>query len=97
VWKQLGGKDPAYVRSDADLDYTVAELVDGALFNSGQSCCAIEVIAVSTHLGFWLNHSIKRIYVHQDVYDSFVTKYAEMVKVGCPSSVALILHIQSPL
>lgn len=26
---QLGGKDPAYVRSDADLDYTVAELVDG--------------------------------------------------------------------
>lgn len=27
---QLGGKDPAYVRSDADLDYTVAELVDGA-------------------------------------------------------------------
>ena len=31
------------MREDADLDYTVAELVDGALFNSGQSCCAIEV------------------------------------------------------
>lgn len=28
---QLGGKDPAYVRPDADLDYTVAELVDGTL------------------------------------------------------------------
>ncbi|KAL7278144.1 hypothetical protein ACG7TL_008116 [Trametes sanguinea] len=40
--KQLGGKDPAYVRADADLDYTVAELVDGAMFNSGQSCCAVE-------------------------------------------------------
>ena len=26
---KLGGKDPAYVRSDADLAYTVAELVDG--------------------------------------------------------------------
>jgi acyl-CoA reductase-like NAD-dependent aldehyde dehydrogenase len=26
---KLGGKDPAYVRSDADLDYTAAELVDG--------------------------------------------------------------------
>jgi len=26
---QLGGKDPAYVRPDADLDYTAAELVDG--------------------------------------------------------------------
>lgn len=31
------------MRPDADLDYTVAELVDGAFFNSGQSCCAIEV------------------------------------------------------
>jgi len=43
---ELGGKDPAYVRADADLDYTVAELVDGAMFNSGQSCCAIERIYV---------------------------------------------------
>ncbi|EJD00314.1 succinate semialdehyde dehydrogenase [Fomitiporia mediterranea MF3/22] len=43
---ELGGKDPAYVRPDADLDYTVAELVDGAFFNSGQSCCAIERIYV---------------------------------------------------
>ncbi|KAI0919779.1 hypothetical protein AcW1_003056 [Taiwanofungus camphoratus] len=46
VGLELGGKDPAYVRSDADLDYTVAELVDGAIFNSGQSCCAIERIYV---------------------------------------------------
>ncbi|KAJ4477412.1 succinate semialdehyde dehydrogenase [Lentinula aciculospora] len=37
---ELGGKDPAYVRADADLDYTVTELVDGAMYNSGQSCCA---------------------------------------------------------
>jgi len=43
---ELGGKDPAYVRPDADLDYTVAELVDGAYFNSGQSCCAVERIYV---------------------------------------------------
>ncbi|KAL5480490.1 hypothetical protein ACEPAI_1760 [Sanghuangporus weigelae] len=43
---ELGGKDPAYVRPDAELDYTVAELVDGAFFNSGQSCCAIERIYV---------------------------------------------------
>ena len=40
---ELGGKDPAYVRPDADLAYTAGELVDGAMFNSGQSCCAIEV------------------------------------------------------
>ena len=43
VGLELGGKDPAYVRHDADLDYTAAELVDGAFFNSGQSCCAVEV------------------------------------------------------
>ncbi|KAI0050672.1 succinate semialdehyde dehydrogenase [Auriscalpium vulgare] len=43
---ELGGKDPAYVRPDADLDYTSAELVDGAFFNSGQSCCAVERIYV---------------------------------------------------
>jgi len=43
---ELGGKDPAYVRADADLRYTVAELVDGAMFNSGQSCCAVERIYV---------------------------------------------------
>ena len=43
---ELGGKDPAYVRPDADIAYTVAELVDGAMFNSGQSCCSIERIYV---------------------------------------------------
>ena len=43
---ELGGKDPAYVRPDAELEYTVGELVDGALFNSGQSCCAVERIYV---------------------------------------------------
>jgi acyl-CoA reductase-like NAD-dependent aldehyde dehydrogenase len=43
---ELGGKDPAYVRHDADLDFTVENLVDGSFFNSGQSCCGIERIYV---------------------------------------------------
>jgi acyl-CoA reductase-like NAD-dependent aldehyde dehydrogenase len=43
---ELGGKDPAYVRRDADLAFTVENLVDGAFFNSGQSCCGIERIYV---------------------------------------------------
>ena len=43
---ELGGKDPAYVRSDADLAHTVENLVDGTFFNSGQSCCGIERIYV---------------------------------------------------
>jgi acyl-CoA reductase-like NAD-dependent aldehyde dehydrogenase len=43
---ELGGKDPAYVRPDAPLDATVENLVDGAYFNAGQSCCAVERIYV---------------------------------------------------
>src|SRR5438128_1477925 len=43
---ELGGKDPAYVRADAPLEATVANLVDGAYFNAGQSCCAVERIYV---------------------------------------------------
>jgi acyl-CoA reductase-like NAD-dependent aldehyde dehydrogenase len=43
---ELGGKDPAYVRADADLDFSVENLVDGSFFNSGQSCCGIERIYV---------------------------------------------------
>ena len=43
---ELGGKDPAYVRPDADLGHAVALLADGAFFNAGQSCCGIERIYV---------------------------------------------------
>ncbi|MGE0610895.1 MAG: aldehyde dehydrogenase family protein, partial [Hyphomicrobiales bacterium] len=50
VGLELGGKDPAYVRADADLDFAVENLVDGAFFNSGQSCCGIERIYVSEKL-----------------------------------------------
>lgn len=43
---ELGGKDPGYVRADADLDAAVDTLIDGAMFNSGQCCCGIERIYV---------------------------------------------------
>ncbi len=43
---ELGGKDPAYVRPDAPLEATIENLVDGAYFNAGQSCCAVERIYV---------------------------------------------------
>jgi len=39
---ELGGKDPAYVRADADLELAVSSILDGTFFNAGQSCCAIE-------------------------------------------------------
>jgi len=47
---ELGGKDAAYVRHDANLAHAVENLVDGAMFNSGQSCCGIERIYVHESL-----------------------------------------------
>lgn len=43
---ELGGKDPAYVREDADLAHAVDTTMDGAFYNSGQSCCGIERVYV---------------------------------------------------
>jgi len=43
---ELGGKDPAYIRADANIDQAVDTAIDGAFFNSGQSCCGIERIYV---------------------------------------------------
>src|SRR5687767_5216767 len=43
---ELGGKDPAYVRADAQLESAVENVIDGAFFNAGQSCCAVERIYV---------------------------------------------------
>ena len=46
VGLELGGKDPAYVREDADLKSTVPGIMDGVFYNAGQSCCAVERIYV---------------------------------------------------
>ncbi|MET4695859.1 aldehyde dehydrogenase family protein [Endozoicomonas lisbonensis] len=46
VGLELGGKDPAYIRADADLEAATETVIDGAFFNSGQSCCGIERIYV---------------------------------------------------
>ncbi|MFK7856295.1 MAG: aldehyde dehydrogenase family protein [Granulosicoccus sp.] len=50
VGTELGGKDPGYVRADANLDAAVDTLIDGAMFNSGQCCCGIERIYVHESL-----------------------------------------------
>ncbi|WP_439524097.1 aldehyde dehydrogenase family protein [Marivita sp.] len=50
VSTELGGKDPGYVRADANLDAAVDGLMDGAMFNAGQCCCGIERIYVHESL-----------------------------------------------
>lgn len=73
---ELGGKDPAYVRDDASLDHAVENLVDGAFFNSGQSCCGIERIYV--HAAVWDRFvepfvALTRKYVLDDPLDEATT------------------------
>src|SRR5438132_9627 len=42
VQLELGGKDPAYVCDDVDAAAAAAAVADGAFYNAGQSCCAVE-------------------------------------------------------
>ena len=71
VGLELGGKDPAYVRSDADINHAIENLVDGAMFNSGQSCCGIERIYVDQS-------------IYKDFIDGF-KNLTEQYKLGDPS------------
>jgi acyl-CoA reductase-like NAD-dependent aldehyde dehydrogenase len=47
---ELGGKDPAYVAEDANLEFAIENVVDGAFYNAGQSCCAVERVYVARPL-----------------------------------------------
>lgn len=61
VGLELGGKDPAYVREDVDLTWAAEEVVDGAIFNSGQSCCAIERVYVHEKVYDGFITEVKRV------------------------------------
>jgi len=95
---ELGGKDPAYVRDDADLDLAVECTVDGTYYNSGQSCCGIERIYVAQSLysrfvdGFV---ALARSYVLADPLDPATslgpmaaTRFADLVRAHTAEAVA---------
>jgi len=67
---ELGGKDPAYVRADADLAHAVESLTDGAFFNAGQSCCGIKRIYVAA--------------ARYDEFVSGVVELARQYRLGSP-------------
>lgn len=63
---ELGGKDPAYVRADANLAYAIENVLDGAYFNSGQSCCGIERVYVHESLfERFVEGAINQIHEHK--------------------------------
>ncbi|MCS6972297.1 MAG: aldehyde dehydrogenase family protein, partial [Leptospiraceae bacterium] len=43
---ELGGKDPAYVTDDVDIAFAAESTADGAMYNTGQSCCSVERLYV---------------------------------------------------
>jgi acyl-CoA reductase-like NAD-dependent aldehyde dehydrogenase len=67
---ELGGKDPAYVREDANFSHAIEQIVDGAFFNSGQSCCGIERV--------YVHHSVFHPFVEG------VVKAVKRYKLGSP-------------
>jgi acyl-CoA reductase-like NAD-dependent aldehyde dehydrogenase len=76
VGLELGGKDPAYVAEDADPDFAVANVVDGACYNAGQSCCAVERVYVHEKLAGWFLERAKKLvdeYVLGDPLDEKTT------------------------
>ncbi|ORY83606.1 aldehyde dehydrogenase [Protomyces lactucae-debilis] len=77
VGLELGGKDPAYVRADIDPKVAAVELVDGAMFNSGQSCCAVERIYVDAS-------------IHDAFVEAFVAE-AKALVLGDPNDPATTL------
>jgi len=74
---ELGGKDPAYVRADASLEYAIENVADGVFFNSGQSCCGIERIYVQELL-------------FDDFVEGFV-EFTKQYKLGNPLDAATTL------
>jgi acyl-CoA reductase-like NAD-dependent aldehyde dehydrogenase len=74
---ELGGKDPAYIRADADLDHAIANVADGIFFNSGQSCCGVERVYVDRA-------------VYSKVVDGLVG-FAEGLRLGDPRDVSTTL------
>ncbi|MCC6213661.1 MAG: aldehyde dehydrogenase family protein [Polyangiaceae bacterium] len=46
VQLELGGKDPAYICDDVDVASVAGAVADGAFYNAGQSCCAVERVYV---------------------------------------------------
>src|SRR5690349_14808638 len=77
VGLELGGCDPVYVRHDANLDHAIENIVDGAYFNSGQSCCGLQRV--------YVHHGI-----YQKFLDGFV-ELTRQYKLGDPTDASTTL------
>jgi acyl-CoA reductase-like NAD-dependent aldehyde dehydrogenase len=62
VQLELGGKDPIYVMDDADVAHAAEATADGAFYNAGQSCCAVERLYVHERIyDAFVEHFVKTV------------------------------------
>tara|TARA_Y100001970_G_scaffold292896_1_gene436445 strand:+ start:33 stop:1412 length:1380 start_codon:yes stop_codon:yes gene_type:complete len=88
---ELGGKDPAYVRKDCNLQHAIENLADGSFYNSGQSCCGIERIYVDSQIYDDFIDGIKNFtekYILDDPLKS-KTNLGPVVKLSAAKSIRL--------
>ena len=97
VGLELGGKDPAYIRDDVDVKWAAEEIVDGAVFNSGQSCCSIERVYVAENVHDELISAIQDVLKGYKLGDPFDRSTNVGPVVSKRSAQTIYAHIQDAL
>lgn len=90
---ELGGHDSAYVRQDAPLQFTVDNLVDGAFYNAGQSCCGIRRIYVHKNC----YHAFIEAFVETSKRQQVGNPFDEKTQIGPVVSIKAAQHIQEKI
>jgi acyl-CoA reductase-like NAD-dependent aldehyde dehydrogenase len=97
VGLELGGKDPAYIRSDVDVAWAAEEIVDGAIFNSGQSCCSLERIYVDEKIHDEFVKAVQSVLKNYKLGDPFDEKTHLGPVVSKRSKETIEAHIKDAL
>ncbi|KAE9371408.1 putative succinate-semialdehyde dehydrogenase [Stipitochalara longipes BDJ] len=97
VGLELGGKDPAYIRSDVDIAWAAEEIVDGAIFNSGQSCCSVERIYVAEEIHDEFVKAAQSVLEKYKLGDPFNNETQLGPVISKPSKKAIEAHIKDAL
>ncbi|KAF2708960.1 aldehyde dehydrogenase [Pleomassaria siparia CBS 279.74] len=97
VGLELGGKDPAYIRSDVDVKWAAEEIVDGAIFNSGQSCCSVERVYVDEKIHDEFVSAVQDVLKGYKLGDPFDSKTHVGPVVSKGSVKAIQAHIKDAL
>lgn len=94
VGLELGGNDAAYVRPDVDLRWAAEEVIDGAIFNSGQSCCAIERVYVHESVYDGFIAAVRDVLAGYIVGDPFDEKTQIGPVISKRAREAILAHVQ---